>query len=112
MDAFGAPRYPELVLVSTEERLAEAPEMIAAVVRGLERGYRDVVADPLTGLDALVDAVPALDGELQTAQLEALLEADAFSPPLALERRRIVAWAGQRICNRGAAGGYERSTSE
>lgn len=93
VDEFGAPRYPELVLVSTEERLAEDPELIAAVVRGLERGYRDVVADPLTGLDALVDAVPALDGGSQTAQLEALIAADAFSPPLALERRRIVSWA-------------------
>jgi len=93
VDEFGAPRYPELVLVTTQGRLASDPDSLAAVVGALERGYGSVIADPLTGLEALVNAVPELEGHLQAAQLEALLEVDAFSPPLALERRRVEAWA-------------------
>lgn len=93
VDDYGAPTYPELVLVTTEDRLAEDRESIDAVVGAFERGYREVIADPLTGLEALAEAVPELDGDSQTAQLQALLEANAFSPPLKLDPNRIEAWA-------------------
>lgn len=93
VDAYGAPRYPELVLVTTEGRLAEDPGSIERLLSALEKGYGTVVADPAIGLEALVEAVPALDRESQSPQLEALLEANAFSPPIALRREPIEAWA-------------------
>jgi len=93
VEDFGAPAYPELVLVTTEEKLADDPEAVAAVTGALARGYRDVAADPVSGLETLVEAVPSLDSESQRAQLRALLEADAFSPPLTLQRDNIEAWA-------------------
>jgi putative hydroxymethylpyrimidine transport system substrate-binding protein len=76
VDDFGAPRYPELVLV-TSARSAAA----AAVAEATAEGYELVVSDPAAGLDALLAANPGLDHAEQHAQLEALLQADAFSPP-------------------------------
>jgi putative hydroxymethylpyrimidine transport system substrate-binding protein len=93
VDDFGAPRYPELVLTTTPETLADQPELVAAVVDGTAEGYDDVVAVPEAGLSALTDAVPELDGDDQRAQLEALLDADALGPGLDLDRAALEDWA-------------------
>lgn len=93
VDDFGAPRYPELVLATTAEGLAQDEQSIEAVVAALAEGYATVTDDPVAGLDALLAAVPGLEEDSQRAQLEALLESRAFSPPLLLERHRIEAWA-------------------
>lgn len=93
VDDYGAPRYPELVLVTTEERLAEDRESIDATTEALARGYRDVIQDPILGLAALMEEEPELYQPSQRTQLEALLAADAFSPPLALDRERVEDWA-------------------
>ncbi len=93
VDDFDAPVYPELVLTTTRETLTEDPELVAAVVEATGQGYDDVVKDPESALDDLVAAVPDLDRGDQRAQLEALLEADALGPGVALERRPLEAWA-------------------
>jgi ABC-type nitrate/sulfonate/bicarbonate transport system substrate-binding protein len=93
VDSYGAPRYPELVLTTTAQTLAERPELVAAVVAATGRGYDEVVADPGHGLDALVAAVPELDRGEQRAQLDALLEARALGPGLEFDRAALDAWA-------------------
>jgi NitT/TauT family transport system substrate-binding protein/putative hydroxymethylpyrimidine transport system substrate-binding protein len=93
VDDFGAPRYPELVLVTTGERLAEDRDSIEGLVAALKDGYAGVVADPDAGLAALVEAVPGLEEGPQRAQLEALLEAGAFRPPLTLDPAAVGRWA-------------------
>ena len=91
VDDYGAPRYPELVLVTTRERLGERRREIAATLAGLRAGYRRVAADPGAGLAALTEAVPELDRAETEAQLRALR--GAFQPPLTLDRSVLRAWA-------------------
>ena len=91
VDDYGAPSYPELVLVTTGEQLASDRDRIAAIVAGLRQGYASASADPEAALDDLLTAVPGLDRESLSAQLDAL--GDAFDPPLRLDRRALEAWA-------------------
>ena len=80
LDEYGGPRYPGLVMFSTEERIAEAPELIGAMVDCAVQGYERTIEDPRASLRALLSEVPGLDEELASAQLHAylpLLEAGA-----------------------------------
>jgi putative hydroxymethylpyrimidine transport system substrate-binding protein len=77
VDGFGAPRYPELLVVTSREGLEAAPT--CPLTSGLERGYEDLGRDPQSGLDALTGEVRGLDASSQQAQLRALDDADAFS---------------------------------
>jgi putative hydroxymethylpyrimidine transport system substrate-binding protein len=93
VDAFGAPRYPELVLTTTAETVAERPGLVAAVVAATGRGYDEVVGDPAAGIDALIAAVPELEPAEQRAQLDALLGARALGPGLEFDRPALDSWA-------------------
>jgi len=93
VDDFGAPAYPELVLVTSRETLQAQPGLVDSVVRATGAGYDAVVADPAAAVDDLVAAVPALDAGEQRAQLDALLDAGALGPGLQLDRRPLEAWA-------------------
>ena len=73
VDEFGAPRYPELVLVARDERLAE--EIGSALVSGY-----DVLADrPEAALDDLIAEAPGLERSAQLSQLRALTSSEAFA---------------------------------
>ncbi|HEX6115718.1 MAG TPA: ABC transporter substrate-binding protein [Solirubrobacterales bacterium] len=89
VDDYGAPRYPELVLVTSgpDARLAE--EVRAATAAGYER----VVNDPGHGLDALLAEAGGLDAKEQRAQLDALIAADAFAPPGRFDEGALREWA-------------------
>jgi NitT/TauT family transport system substrate-binding protein/putative hydroxymethylpyrimidine transport system substrate-binding protein len=93
VDDYGAPRYPELVLTTSQQTLDDDPELVRAVVGATERGYAAVVADPEQGLDALTAAVPGLERPEQQAQLDALLRADALSGDAGFDAGALRAWA-------------------
>jgi putative hydroxymethylpyrimidine transport system substrate-binding protein len=93
VDDLGAPRYPELVLVTAAETLASRPELVRRVVAATARGYGAVVDDPSAGLQALLDAQPALEEPEQRAQLRALLAAGALAGDLAFEPAVLADWA-------------------
>jgi putative hydroxymethylpyrimidine transport system substrate-binding protein len=76
VDQFGAPRYPELVVATRENKAQQASDFLDA----LQRGYRELGTNPQSALDDLVDAAPGLDRDVQAGQLEALTAAKAFSP--------------------------------
>jgi putative hydroxymethylpyrimidine transport system substrate-binding protein len=99
VDELGAPAYPELLLVASEGLLTEEPEAVSGAVDALGEGYASVVRDPESAVTTLTEAVPGLDAGSQRAQLDALLAADAFTPPLELDPARLDAW------NRWAAEG-------
>lgn len=81
VDESGAPRYPELVIATAEP--PRSPDAAACrLLSGLREGYRLLEEDPDESLDALLDAVPALDRAGQEAQMAALVKARAFSPEL------------------------------
>ena len=99
VDDFGAPAYPELVLTTTGETLRDQPQLVDAVVAATGDGYDAVVADPEVGIDDLLAAVPGLDRAEQTAQLDALVEADALGPGLDFDRRPLEAWSAWEAAN-------------
>jgi NitT/TauT family transport system substrate-binding protein/putative hydroxymethylpyrimidine transport system substrate-binding protein len=75
VDEFGAPRYPELLLVAKSGSKPLGSRLTVA----LTRGYELLGGDPEKALDDLLDEVPGLDRAGQRAQLEALTSARAFS---------------------------------
>jgi putative hydroxymethylpyrimidine transport system substrate-binding protein len=73
VDRYGAPPYPELVLVTSTRTIDEDPELVEAMVAATERGYTFVTDQPAQALRDLLAAVPALDHAEQQVQLESLL---------------------------------------
>jgi len=79
VDAYGAPPYPELVLVTTRARLRDDPALVHATVRALVRGYGVTVHDPASSLHDLESRVRGLDARQLQTQLDVLIP--ALSPP-------------------------------
>jgi NitT/TauT family transport system substrate-binding protein/putative hydroxymethylpyrimidine transport system substrate-binding protein len=80
VDQFGAPRYPELVVATSDARIARdrcAPDQ--ALVAGLERGYSSLQKDPGSALDDLISENSGLDRGSQQAQLDLLAKAHSWS---------------------------------
>jgi len=92
---YGAPEYPELVLVMRRTLLDEDPDVARALVRALRTGYERTVDDPPAAASALMDGVDGLNRNVVDAQL------DAITPELigagerwgAFDRARMAAWA-------------------
>jgi putative hydroxymethylpyrimidine transport system substrate-binding protein len=93
VDDYGAPRYPELVLATSATTLHDDSELVEAVTAAVGDGYRRTIDDPDGALADLLEAVPGLDADEQQAQLDALTEADAFSPPGVLRTEPLERWA-------------------
>ena len=90
VDDFGAPRYPEVVLVVRRDTLEDRRDDLAAAVRAIAQGTQDALADR----DATVSEIAAAsqsDEELVRAQLDAV--APAMEPPLVLRRGAVEGWA-------------------
>lgn len=72
LDEHGGPRYPGLVVFSTEEQIAADPKLMRGFVAATVAGYEDVIADPGEGADALLAANPAIPEDFAAASLRAL----------------------------------------
>jgi putative hydroxymethylpyrimidine transport system substrate-binding protein len=79
VDRLGVPRYDELVLVASGDRVEEDPEEIRLFIAALERGTAAAVADPRAATEAVLDANSALDPELTAAEMRATLP--LLAPP-------------------------------
>jgi putative hydroxymethylpyrimidine transport system substrate-binding protein len=90
VDEYGAPRYPELVLVTTRETLRERRSLVEDLLATLAAGTRAALADPAAALDDIVEASGA-DEPLVRAQLDAV--APALRPPIRLDRAALEEWA-------------------
>jgi putative hydroxymethylpyrimidine transport system substrate-binding protein len=75
VDAYGAPPYPELVLVTARATLREDPTLVNATVRALVRGYGVTVHDPASSLNDLASRVRGLDRDQLQQQLDVLIPA-------------------------------------
>lgn len=93
VDDYGAPRYPELVLAVSRDTLESDPEMVQAAVDATTAGYDALIEDPEAALDDLLAESSGLDRDEQEAQLDALLDADAFTPPGRLDPAALEEWA-------------------
>ncbi len=63
---WGVPAFYELVLVASEETVAQRPEIVTAMVAAMGAGYIAAAADSAAALAALSAASPDLDVELET----------------------------------------------
>lgn len=80
VDEFGAPPYPELVLVTTPERLkAGRRALVEGAVAALRRGHEATLREPRAALDALVAGAPGVDRAAAARELAAV--APAFTAP-------------------------------
>jgi putative hydroxymethylpyrimidine transport system substrate-binding protein len=89
VDDYGADTYPELLVVTTGE--SAAGSLTTGFQSALERSYRGLAGDPDAALADLVAEVPDLDEGEQSAQMQALTEADAFGTG-AVERDHVMDW--------------------
>ena len=95
VDQYGAPAYPELVLVTTPERLRERRALVTDTVAALRRGYEATLDEPGAAIDALVAAAPGVDRVAASRELVAV--SPAFTRPDGafgvLVRGVLQAWA-------------------
>ena len=66
MEEWGVPDFYELVLVASEDMIANHPDTVRRFVRATARGYADAIADPQAAVDILVEANPETDKALET----------------------------------------------
>lgn len=73
VNRYGAPPYPELVLVATRETIEHEPDLVRSLLAATTRGYEFTVEQPDRALADLLAEVPSLERTEQHAQLDALL---------------------------------------
>jgi putative hydroxymethylpyrimidine transport system substrate-binding protein len=90
VDQFGAPRYPELVLVVRHEDLRADSKLVHDTLAALEDGTRDALSDRAAAVKEVASAAQAKP-DLIAAELDAI--APALSPPIKLNPQRLAGWA-------------------
>jgi ABC-type nitrate/sulfonate/bicarbonate transport system substrate-binding protein len=106
VDDFGAPPYPELVLVAERTVLQDSPALVQATVTALRRGYREVILGPEEAAGVLVDRADGLQRRVVEEQLDAVLPAftaggNAFGALNLPALRRWATWAERFGATRG-----------
>ena len=72
VEEWGVPDYYELVLVSSDDMIENNPDVIERAMRAIIRGYADAEADFEAAIDALMEAAPETDRELEERGIELL----------------------------------------
>ena len=95
VEDYGAPEYPELVLSVMRRTLRDEPGLVRATVAALARGYEEVLADPESGVSALLESTSGLRRGTVQRQLDAVSPsftagARAFGQ---LDPERLRGWA-------------------
>jgi NitT/TauT family transport system substrate-binding protein/putative hydroxymethylpyrimidine transport system substrate-binding protein len=88
---YGAPRYPELVLVTTRKLADSDPALVDAVAAGTRRGYSFTLANPEASLHDLAAAARGLDLSLERRSLRELLP--AMQSPGRFSSKALTAWS-------------------
>jgi NitT/TauT family transport system substrate-binding protein/putative hydroxymethylpyrimidine transport system substrate-binding protein len=90
VDRFGAPRYPELVIVATRAELRARRGAIRRALAAIADGTRAALRAPGAAASTIARAAQA-DPSLVRAEYAAIRP--ALSPPLRLDRRALAGWA-------------------
>jgi NitT/TauT family transport system substrate-binding protein/putative hydroxymethylpyrimidine transport system substrate-binding protein len=91
VDDYGAPRYPEVVLITSRKTLEHRRDRLERALAAIEQGLRDTLADPDAAARDIARAAETSDVELVRAQLDAV--APAFAERLELDRAVLERWA-------------------
>jgi NitT/TauT family transport system substrate-binding protein len=74
----GVDLYGNAIIVNTD--FAEAnPEAVTGFLRAVAKGWRDVIADPAMGAQAVIDRNPAADLELEQRRLQLSIDANVLT---------------------------------
>ena len=90
VDEFGAPAYPEVVLVVRRDTLEDRRDDLVAAVEAIAAGTEEALADREATIDEIAEASES-DEDLVRAQVDAV--APAMEPPLVLRRKAVEGWA-------------------
>jgi putative hydroxymethylpyrimidine transport system substrate-binding protein len=90
VDDYGAPHYPELVLVARRETVASDPKLVRDTLAALADGTRDALADRAAAAQRVATAAQARP-DLIRAELDAI--APAMEPPIRLNPQALAGWA-------------------
>jgi putative hydroxymethylpyrimidine transport system substrate-binding protein len=91
IDDYGAPAYPEVVLMTARSTLRAHRDRVRAAVRAIARGIEEVRARPAAAVRDIATAAQADDLGLIGAQLDAV--APLFAPGMRMDRATIGRWA-------------------
>ena len=91
VEQFGAPPYPEVVLIASRRTLRERRPTIRRALEAIRAGVISVTAEPEPAVREIARAAGDADHALVRAQLAAV--APLFQPPLALDRALLERWA-------------------
>ncbi len=94
VEDYGAPVYPEAVLVALRSTLRRRPGAVLRALAAIALGAREAIADPRLASTVIARAAGSGDAGLIRAQTQAI--APALTPPLVLDRsalERFAAWS-------------------
>ena len=91
IDDYGAPAYPEVVLVTARSTLRAHRDRVRATVRAIARGIDEVRAHPAAAVREIAAAAQTDDRGLIRAQLDAV--APLFARGMRMDRATIRRWA-------------------
>jgi NitT/TauT family transport system substrate-binding protein/putative hydroxymethylpyrimidine transport system substrate-binding protein len=90
VDSFGAPHYPELVLVARRDTVENDPDLLRNTLAALADGTKVALNDRDDAVRRVAAAAQAKP-DLIRAELEAI--APALSPPIKLDPQALAGWA-------------------
>jgi putative hydroxymethylpyrimidine transport system substrate-binding protein len=91
VEDYGAPRYPEVLVITSRATLAKRGGDVRAALAALSAGLDATLARPERAVAAVADAAAADDRALVRAQLRAV--APTYARGLRLDRRVLERWA-------------------
>jgi NitT/TauT family transport system substrate-binding protein/putative hydroxymethylpyrimidine transport system substrate-binding protein len=91
VEDYGAPPYPEVVIVTSRATLAKRRADIRATLAAISAGVDDVREHPAPAVAQIVKAAGAADPKLVAAQLHAVIP--TYAPGLRLDRTVLERWA-------------------
>lgn len=91
VEDFGAPPYPEVVLITSPKTLAEERDRLEDALAAIRRGVAEVRADPAAATREIARAAETDDLDLVRAQLDAVLP--LFETDLRPDRKVLEDWA-------------------
>jgi putative hydroxymethylpyrimidine transport system substrate-binding protein len=91
VDDYGAPPYPEVVLITSRRTLDQHRDRVRAALAAIQAGLKDTLADPGAASRVIARAAESTDVGLVAAQLKAVTP--VFARGLRLDPGVIARWA-------------------
>jgi NitT/TauT family transport system substrate-binding protein/putative hydroxymethylpyrimidine transport system substrate-binding protein len=92
VEDYGAPPYPEVVLVTSRKTLDAERDTLRRTLKAISAGLEATLADPGRAVQEIADAAETQDTALTAQQLEAVTP--VFARGLRLDREALERWAG------------------